>query len=87
MNEIGKRADTNEIVIRVDPKYFRPAEVDQLVGDATKARLKLGWTPKITLEELIEEMIEEDSKNALKEMDLLKKGFKVAKKIESPPTN
>ena len=87
VNEIGKRADTNEIVIRIDPKYFRPAEVDQLVGDATKARLKLGWTPKITLEELIEEMIEEDSKNALKELDLLKKGFKVAKKIESPPTN
>ena len=87
VNEIGKRADTNEIVIRIDPKYFRPAEVDQLVGDASKARLKLGWTPKITLEELIEEMIEEDSKNALKELDLLKKGFKVAKKIESPPTN
>ncbi len=87
VNEIGKRSDTNEIVIRIDPKYFRPAEVDQLVGDATKARLKLGWTPKITLEELIEEMIEEDSKNALKELDLLKKGFKVAKKIESPPTN
>ena len=87
VNEIGKRSDTNEIVIRIDPKYFRPAEVDQLVGDATKARLKLGWTPKITLEELIEEMIEEDSKNALKEMDLLKKGFKVAKKISSPPTN
>jgi len=87
VNEIGKRADTNEIVIRIDPKYFRPAEVDQLVGDASKARLKLGWTPEITLEELIEEMISEDNENALKELNLLTEGFKVSKKVELPPNN
>ena len=87
IEEIGRRADTNEIVIRVDKRYFRPTEVDQLVGDATKANLKLGWKPEITLENLIEEMINEDNKNALKELNLLKKGFKVSKKNESPPSN
>ena len=87
IEEIGRRADTNEIVIRVDKRYFRPTEVDQLVGDATKANLKLGWEPEITLENLIEEMINEDNKNALKELNLLKKGFKVSKKNESPPSN
>ena len=87
IEEIGRRADTNEIVIRVDKRYFRPAEVDQLVGDATKANLKLGWTPEITLEELIEEMISEDNENALKELNLLTEGFKVSKKVELPPNN
>ena len=81
VNEIGRRKDTNEIVIKVDKRYFRPAEVDQLVGDATKANLKLGWTPEITLEELIEEMISEDNENALKELNLLTEGFKVSKKV------
>ena len=82
INEIGRRADTNEIVIRVDPRYFRPTEVDELVGDSSKARLKLGWIPKITLEELVEEMINEDVKLSQKELNLLNTGFKVARKYE-----
>ena len=67
LNEIGKRRDTGEIVVRVDPMYFRPSEVDELKGDSTKAFKKLGWTPKTTLEELIIEMIAEDRKESLKE--------------------
>ena len=82
VNEIGRRSDTNEIVIRVDPRYFRPTEVDELVGDSTKARLKLGWSPKISLEELVEEMINEDIKLAQKELNLIDKGFKVSRKYE-----
>ena len=57
INEIGKRADNGAIVIRIDPRYFRPTEVDLLLGDSTKAQTELGWEPKISLEELITEMI------------------------------
>ena len=67
LNEVGKRADTDEIVIRIDKKYFRPTEVDLLVGDSTKAFKKLGWKPETTLEQLIEEMIISDKADALKE--------------------
>ena len=49
VNEIGRRPDTNEIIIRIDPRYFRPTEVDELLGDPTKANNKLGWHPTITL--------------------------------------
>ena len=64
VNEIGKRKDNGEIVIRIDPEFFRPAEVDSLLGNPEKAKLKLGWEPKISLEELIQEMIKEDNKKA-----------------------
>ena len=83
INEVGKRADTKEIVIRIDPKYFRPTEVDQLLGDSTKALKKLGWTPKTNLEELIEEMIDADLKEAKKESILIKSGFEINDSIES----
>ena len=65
VDEIGRRADTNEIVVRVDSRYFRPSEVDQLLGDPMKAFNKLGWQPKISLEEMINEMINVDKKEAL----------------------
>ena len=58
VNEIGRRGDTKEIVIKIDPRYFRPTEVEILVGDSNKAFKKLRWKPKISLEELIDEMIE-----------------------------
>jgi GDPmannose 4,6-dehydratase len=49
-------------VIGIHPRYFRPAEVDLLIGDASKAKNELGWTPKITLDEMIREMVLEDLK-------------------------
>jgi len=64
LQEIGKRKDNGEVVIRIDPKYFRPAEVSTLLGDATKAKNKLGWVPQISLEELVSEMVEVDKKLA-----------------------
>ena len=82
INEVGRRGDTNEIVIRIDPRYFRPTEVDQLLGDSTKAREKLGWEPKINLEELIGEMIENDLKIADKDLYLKEKGFDSPESIE-----
>ena len=86
INEIGRRSDTKEIVIRVDSRYFRPTEVDELVGNSEKGFSKLGWVPEITLEEMIEEMILSDKNKALKESILLKKGFKINGSVESPPT-
>ncbi len=77
VNEVGRRVDNESIVIRIDPHYFRPAEVDTLIGDPTKAREKLGWEPKTTLEELITEMVTHDREEARKEALLLRKGFKV----------
>ena len=50
IDEIGKRADTQEVVVRIDPRYFRPTEVEQLLGDSSKARKELNWKNKISLE-------------------------------------
>tara|TARA_B100000989_G_scaffold298144_1_gene286300 strand:- start:1268 stop:2392 length:1125 start_codon:yes stop_codon:yes gene_type:complete len=77
LKEVGRRADTNEVVIKIDPRYYRPTEVDQLQGDSSKARLKLGWEPKIKLDNLIEEMIKEDVKIAKKESLMIEKGFQI----------
>tara|TARA_Y100001978_G_scaffold186468_1_gene186240 strand:+ start:36 stop:1145 length:1110 start_codon:yes stop_codon:yes gene_type:complete len=75
LNEVGKRADTGDIVVRIDQRYFRPTEVEELLGDPTKARKKLGWEPKIKLDDLIEEMISFDLKEAKKEIALKKAGY------------
>ena len=67
INEIGKRADNGEVVIKIDPRYYRPTEVEELLGDASKAQQKLNWKPKISLEEMVNEMVKEDLKFAKKE--------------------
>jgi len=56
INEIGYDWNTKKTVVKVDPKYFRPAEVETLLGDSTKAKQKLGWEPKISFKELVEDM-------------------------------
>ena len=61
LDEVGKRNDNGEIVIKIDKKYFRPAEVDSLIGDSNKARIKLKWEPKTSIEDLIAEMIKYDA--------------------------
>ena len=68
VNEVGRRADTKEIVIKVDARYYRPTEVEELLGDFTKAKQKLGWEPKTTLEQLVEEMIKIDKIEAQKDL-------------------
>ncbi len=67
VDEVGKRIDSGETVIKIDQKFFRPSEVETLLGDATKAFKKLQWKPKITLEDLVSEMIEHDLNRAKKE--------------------
>lgn len=63
-------------VILIDPKYFRPSEVDVLVGDASKAKNSLGWEPEIGIEELVSDMMTSDLKLMKKDIDLLKFGYK-----------
>jgi len=60
VEERGINAQNGKTIVEVDPRYFRPTEVDLLIGDATKAHEKLGWYPKYTFDGLIEEMIKED---------------------------
>ena len=80
VKEIGRRGDTGEIVIRIDPRYFRPSEVDNLLGDPTKAFKKLGWRNKTSLEDLVKEMINFDKKEAQKEYILKREGFEIQSK-------
>ncbi|QNJ30588.1 GDP-mannose 4/6-dehydratase [Synechococcus sp. PROS-9-1] len=86
LEETGKR-NTGEVVVRIDPRYFRPAEVETLLGDPTKAKVKLGWTPTTTLEELVAEMVATDQEEAKKEAYLKLKGFNVVGSMENPPAN
>ncbi len=74
INEKGYDAN-GKCVIAVDPKYFRPAEVETLLGDASKAKSKLGWIPKTTFEELVAEMVREDLKSAEKDELVKRHGF------------
>ena len=65
-----------DIVVRVDPRYFRPTEVETLLGDPTKARTKLGWTPKVRFEDLVAEMVREDYNLARRDSLVKAHGFR-----------
>jgi len=69
-------------VVKIDPAYFRPTEVDLLIGDATKAQQKLNWMPKYTLRQMIDEMIEADLDEFRREQILINNGFHVARQYE-----
>lgn len=75
VDEVGKNAHTGKLLVSVDPAYFRPTEVDLLIGDATKAKEKLGWSPTCDLKKLISEMISSDLEEARKDQHLLSGGF------------
>lgn len=77
VDEVGIDQNSGRTVIRIDPRYFRPAEVDLLLGDASKAKSKLGWTPKHDLAALVKEMVAEDLKDARKEKFLREQGYEV----------
>ncbi|PHR99350.1 MAG: GDP-mannose 4,6-dehydratase [Oceanobacter sp.] len=72
-----------DVIVRVDPKYFRPAEVETLLGDPTNAKNKLGWVPEITVEEMCAEMVQNDLQKAKQHALLKKHGFDVSVAIES----
>ncbi len=85
INEVGRRTDNGKIVIKIDSRYFRPTEVDLLLGDSSKAFKELAWKPKTSLEEIITEMIEHDHAEAEKTLILKNKGFELSNPIESVP--
>lgn len=75
INEKGIDKATGTVLVAVDPRYFRPTEVELLLGDATKAQIKLGWKPKTTLQQLCSMMIREDIASAKKDLLCQKNGF------------
>jgi len=77
VNEKGIDTVTGKVLVEIDPRYFRPAEVELLIGDPTKAFNKMGWKPKVQLPELVKMMVANDIKLAEKELHLQKGGFTV----------
>ena len=71
-----------DVIVKVDPKYFRPAEVETLLGNPAKAKAKLGWTPEITVEEMCAEMVQNDLASAKQHALLKKHGFDVTVSLE-----
>jgi GDPmannose 4,6-dehydratase len=63
-------------LVRIDPRYFRPTEVDALLGDATKARTKLGWKPQISFASLVREMVAEDLEIARRDALMAREGYR-----------
>ena len=76
VNEKGFDSDTNALIVAVDPRYFRPTEVDALLGDPSKAKQKLGWSSKTSLEDMVNEMMESDINIAKRDSLIKKHGFK-----------
>ncbi|MBL8476009.1 MAG: GDP-mannose 4,6-dehydratase [Methyloversatilis sp.] len=70
------KAKVGDVIVKVDPRYYRPTEVETLLGDPTRAREKLGWTPKTTLRELVKEMVEADYTSAKRDALVKMAGFK-----------
>jgi GDPmannose 4,6-dehydratase len=74
--EIGIERKSGKTIVRVDPRYFRPTEVETLLGNPAKAKEKLGWEPQITFEQLVQEMVVEDLKLAERDQIVSQKGYK-----------
>ena len=74
-NEIAPSINVGDVIMRIDPRYFRPAEVETLLGDPSKAKEKLGWVPEITVQEMCSEMVACDLAEAKKLHFLIKNGF------------
>ena len=82
-DEKGIEEETGQVIVAVDPEYYRPTEVNELLGDASKAREKLGWKPDISFEEMIAEMIEADMEEAQKDYLCLQEGFQTFNHFDS----
>ncbi len=76
VDEQGVDASNGKTIVRIDPRYFRPTEVDTLLGDATKARTLLGWKPEISFDALVREMVESDLEDAKRDAAITHAGFK-----------
>lgn len=74
--------NVGDVIVRVDPRYFRPAEVETLLGDPAKAKARLGWEPEITVQEMCAEMIAEDLKVAKRHALLKEHGYEIPVTVE-----
>jgi GDPmannose 4,6-dehydratase len=77
VDEVGIDVVTGRELIRVDPRYYRPTEVDSLLGDPTKAWQKLGWRAEATFPELVAEMVQADLELAKRDAMITKEGYKI----------
>jgi GDPmannose 4,6-dehydratase len=82
VSEEGVDKRTGRTVVRVDPRYFRPTEVETLLGDATKAKEKLGWAAEVTFDELVGEMVAADLEDAKRDAMIAKEGYKIYSRHE-----
>lgn len=81
--EMAPALNKGDVIVRVDPRYFRPAEVETLLGDPDKAKQQLGWTPEITVQEMCAEMVADDLKIAQRHALLKEHGFEVPVSVEN----
>ena len=82
VDEQGVDRKSGTVIVKVDPRYFRPTEVETLLGDATKARTKLGWKPELSFETLVQEMVAEDLQLARRDATIAREGFKTFRRQE-----
>jgi GDPmannose 4,6-dehydratase len=82
VNEVGVDSVSGRTLVRVDPRYFRPTEVDSLLGDASKAQRKLGWAPEIKFADLVSEMVQADLESAKRDALIAKQGYKIYSRHE-----
>ena len=82
VDEQGIDAATGRVIVKVDPRYFRPTEVETLLGDASKARARLGWAPLISFKELVAEMVAGDLEQARRDALIAREGFKTFSRHE-----
>jgi GDPmannose 4,6-dehydratase len=81
-DEVGKDSATGKVLVEIDPRYFRPTEVDFLLGDPSKAKEKLGWEPRVSFDELIKTMVREDLKEAERDRLCRAEGFRTYNNFE-----
>lgn len=77
IGEKGVNPANGKTVVAVDPRYFRPTEVETLLGDPTKGKAKLGWEPRISFQEMVSEMVQADLQEAKKDELCVRAGFNV----------
>ena len=82
IEEEGVEVKSGKTIVKVDPRYFRPTEVDSLLGDSSKARMQLGWKPEISFEALVKEMVEADLESARRDAIMAREGFKIYRYLE-----
>ena len=82
IDEVGIDNRSGRTLVRIDPRYFRPTEVETLLGDPTKAKQKLGWSAEVSFAKLVEEMVESDLDLAKRDALVAKEGYKVYKHHE-----